>query len=388
MNKKTIVILFPFTWFPQTPTVMGLYRKLKKDNDVKILTLYNEHRGSILDNPDFIYLNRYKSSFEKKLAEKKSYFAYQWLKIVKKLSPSLAKKYSTLNTDWLLFNSEMKKHLRQWPGCEIIAVDPGPAIFCQLNNKPYHFLSTELQTERLEEMKMLDKKLIRSIIIQTPRRFQILTIPGKEQVQPVFYIQNAPDYTPPSKRSTASNKLIFGGALWEGFGFPYCLELVRAYKQYTLTLKGTPQTDIEQYKKEYAAEIAEGRLIINNSYSATEEFNNLLLSHCIGFSFYDVSHPEIRKSYEHYTTAPSGKMFTYFGLGLPVIGSGGLSEIDEFEAGVALDDYSPASLHAAVEKILADYQRYSDNALKAASHYSFEKMAQPFISFITNKASA
>lgn len=386
--KKKIVILFPFPWFPQTPTVMGLYNILKKENDVKILTLYNEQRGSILDNPDFIYLNRYKNSSQKKIAEKRSYISYQWLKLVKKLSPSLAKKYSSLNTDWLLLNRAMDQQLSKWPGCEIIAVDPGPAIFCQLTKRQYHFLSTELQTERLEEMKILELNFIQSVIIQTARRFDILTIPNKELIKNIFYIQNAPSFSPPVRRSVASNKLIFGGGLWDAFGFPYCMELVREYKKFSLTLKGTPQGDIETYKKEYSGEIAEGRITINTSYSETAAFNDLLLQHSIGFSFYDVNHPEIYKSLEHYTTAPSGKMFTYFGLGLPVIGSAGLNEIDEFEAGVTLSNYSPENMSAAVEKILADYQRYSDNALRAAAHYSFKEMAQPFISFIQQRVSA
>jgi hypothetical protein len=382
VKGKTTVILFPYTWFPQTPTVMGLYKEIKKHADVKILTLYNENRGSILDNPDFIYLNRYSSNFQKYIAEKRSYFSYQWLKVYKKLFPGKSRKFETLNTDWLQWNWSMNQYLKQYPGCNIIAVDPGTAIFCQLTNRSYHFLSTELQTERLEEMKVLDWRLIQSVIIQTKRRFEILTIPGKEHIKQVFYIQNAPNFTAPAKRSVASNKLIFGGGLWEGFGYVYCMELVRKYKQFTLTLKGTPQGDLERYKKEYAAEIATGQIVINTGYSETEAFNNLLLDHSIGFSFYDLNHPEISKSVAHYTTAPSGKMFTYFGLGIPVIGSAGLNEIEEFEAGVTLSDYSPENMCKAAEKILSDYQRYSDNALKAAAHYSFNEMAQPFISYL------
>lgn len=385
-NRPTIVILFPFPWFPQSPTVMGLYKILKQTSNVKILTLYNAQRGSILDNPDFIYLNRYKNRFRKFLAEKHSYFAYQWLKVRKKLSPATAKKYSSLNTDWLLLNRAMQKELKKISDPTIIAVDTGPAIFCQLTGKQYHFLSTELQTERIKEMNMLDWKKIQSVIIQTPRRLKLLEIPGIEKIKHVFFIQNAPDYTPPTKRSRPSNKLIFGGAIWEGFGFQYCLELIRQYKQYSLTLKGTPQCDIEKYKKEYAVEMADGRLVVDNSYSAAGDFNELLLQHSIGFSFYDLNHPEITRSKAHYETAPSGKMFTYFGLGIPVIGSAGLSEIDEFEAGITLSDYSPESLHAAVEKILSDYTRYSDNALKAAAHFSFTEMAKPFTNFLQKQS--
>ncbi|MFN8289413.1 MAG: hypothetical protein U0U70_04105 [Chitinophagaceae bacterium] len=365
---------------------MGLYNILKKTSDVKILTLYNEQRGSILDNPDFIYLNRYKNTFRKFLAEKRSYLTYQLLKIRRKIFPAKSRKYKTLNTDWLLLNRAMDNELKKWPGCSIIAVDTGPALFCQLTNRSYHFLSTELQTERIEETKLLNSKFILSIIIQTKRRLALLAIPGQDQIKNVFFIQNAPDFKPPVKRSRPSGKLIFGGAIWEGFGFQYCLELIRKYKQFSLTLKGTAQCDIEHYKKEYAAEIAAGRLVVDNSYSGADEFNDLLLEHSIGFSFYDLHHPEIRKSREHYETAPSGKMFTYFGLGIPVIGSAGLSEISEFEAGVTLSDYSPDSLFAAVEKILADYSRYSDNALKAAAHFSFTEMARPFADFIQKQS--
>ena len=381
-DKKRIVILFPYPWFPQAPTILGLYDYLKEKAEVKILTLYNPKRGSILDNPDFIYLNQYKTRQKEWFEVKRSYFAYQLLKLKRIIWRKAERKYKILNTDWLLYGHAIKKYLKQFPADEIIAVDPAPAFLCQRWGKSYHFLSTELQTERLMEMKDLDIASIRSVIIQNEQRFNLLTIEGVKQLNHVFYIQNAPVFKMPEKRTVPSNRLIFAGGLWDGFGFKHCLALIRKYKKYTLTLKGTPLSDIEACKQEYAEEIKEGRLVIDTAYASKSDFDELLQDHSIGFSFYDTGHPEISKSKEHYLTAPSGKMFTYFGLGIPVIGSFGLKEIDSFEAGITLQDFSPDSLNAAIETILADYSTYSANALKASSYYSFDKLVKPFADFI------
>ena len=40
--------------------------------------------------------------------------------------------------------------------------------------------------------------------------------------------------------------------------------------------------------------------------------------------------------------------------------------VEQRGAGLALDDLSAASLHAAVQRLVADYDRYSENARKAA----------------------
>jgi glycosyltransferase involved in cell wall biosynthesis len=380
-----VIILFPYSWFPQTPTVMGLYKELKQKGDVKILTLYNESRGSILDNPDFIYLNRYTNRFNKYFLRFVSYISYQFLKILWILYPRKFRKYKILTVELIRLSLRMHFYLKKKQDYHVIAVDPDAAFFCQLKNLKYHFLSTELQKDRLRDMMGLKSKNIKSIIIQTQRRFDMLTIPGKEHISNKFFIQNAPNFEAPARRTVASKKLIFAGAIWEGFGVVYCMEFIKKYKEFCLALKGTPQCDLELYKKKYFNEIREGRIRIDTSYSDTATFNEILSACSIGFSFYDESHPLIRESIEHYVTAPSGKMFTYFSLGIPVIGSKGLSEINDFEAGVTIKNYSPESIYDAVQTILSDYKRYSDNALKAAAYYSFDTRSKPFVEFLANE---
>ena len=380
-----VIILFPYSWFPQTPTVMGLYKELKQKGEVKILTLYNERRGSILDNPDFIYLNRYKNQLNKYFLQLVSYTTYQCLKILWVLFPRKFRKYQVLTVELIRLSLRMNFYFKKKQDYQVIAVDPDGAFFCQLKNVEYHFLSTELQKDRLRDMMGLKSKNIKSIIIQTQRRFDMLTIPGKEHISNKFFIQNAPNFEVPVRRTVASKKLIFAGAIWEGFGVVYCMEFVKKYKEFYLSVKGTPQCDLEMYKKKYVNEIQEGRIKIDTSYSDAAAFNDILSECSIGFSFYDESNSVIQESIEHYVTAPSGKMFTYFSLGIPVIGSKGLSEISDFEAGVTIKDYSPESIYDAVQTILSDYKKYSDNALKTAAYYSFNIRAKPFVEFLTNE---
>lgn len=376
------VIVFPYGWFPQAPTVMGLYSEIKKYGDVKILTMYNEQRGSITGNPDFIYLNQFNTRLGQKCMIVKSHFLSKLIKLFRFILPKAMSRYKKLDLEKILIFLQIKSRLKQVAYKNIIAVDVTSALYCQLKKLNYHFLSTELQAELLDDMKSLDHKRIESIVIQSLERYDLLTIPGKELIHDIFFIQNAPIYTKPSKRTSANRSLIFAGALWEGFGFVYCLEFVRQFRDFTLTVKGTPQSDIEFYKRKYADEIGDGIVCFDLSYSDPDTFSELLSQHSIGFSFYDENNPTIKASAAHYNTAPSGKMFSYFAAGIPVVGSAGLTPIKEFEAGITISDYSPISIHGAIKSILADYQRYSDNALKAASHYSADKMAKPFIDYL------
>jgi hypothetical protein len=381
-TDKPIIILFPYMWFPQAPTVMGLYEEIRKKRAVKIITLFTPERGSILDNPDIIYLNRVARKNYSFLGRKTAYWLYQVSKLWYYLSFRTSPNFKRLNVERIDLFLQMRADLRQETPCEVIAVDPLAAFFCQLIRYKYHYLSLELQKDRLEYMKVLNARSIKSITTQTPKRLELLTIKAKEKIRDIFFIQNAPNFQFPLNRTLAGNKLVYAGALWEGFGFTRCMEFIKNYPGFTLLLKGSIACDINKYKEQYKKEISEGRIIIDTEYTKSAEFNEQLSDCSIGFAFYDEEHPMIRESLPHYQTAPSGKMFSYFSLGIPVIGSSGLCEINDFAAGIALSDYSPASILKAIQTIRADYTKYSDNALKAAEHFNFSGHAEKYVDYL------
>jgi len=105
----------------------------------------------------------------------------------------------------------------------------------------------------------------------------------------------------------------------------------------------------------------------------------------IGFCFYDTRYEHINNF--NYNTAPSGKLFKYYAAGVPVIGSNiaGLQSIDEFQTGIRVKNYTPKEILNACETIQANYQFYYQNCLKAAEHFSFDKMIKPFLEYIAWK---
>jgi len=53
--------------------------------------------------------------------------------------------------------------------------------------------------------------------------------------------------------------------------------------------------------------------------------------------------------------------------------------VEEFGAGVLIEDLDAGSILSAIQKIEANYDYYAQNCLKAAAHFSFEESLQPFI---------
>src|SRR5207244_12027416 len=83
----------------------------------------------------------------------------------------------------------------------------------------------------------------------------------------------------------------------------------------------------------------------------------------------------------NFHTVPSCKIVTYLASGVPVSCNNlpGLRVVEEFGAGVLIEDLDAASILSAIQKIEANYDYYAQNCLKAAAHFSFEESLQPFI---------
>jgi glycosyltransferase involved in cell wall biosynthesis len=125
--------------------------------------------------------------------------------------------------------------------------------------------------------------------------------------------------------------------------------------------------------------LSDGRLKIDTNYLEMDALLEFLKAFRIGFCFYDTRFDWFDRFNFH--TVPSGKMFTYLASGVPVICNNlpGLRVVEEFSAGVLIEDLDAGSILRAIQKIEANYDDYAQNCLKAAAHFSFEESLQPFI---------
>ena len=251
----------------------------------------------------------------------------------------------------------------------------------RLKRKGY-FFSLELSPTD-PYIRKVDTAAIQGIIIQSHARLDYL-FPGTQR--PVFYIQNAPSFTniePPAHRQG----LIWAGSIVKEFGVMDLLHFIDVYPQYELYLKGgtTPpmkQEIVDRYKDL----IASGNVIFDTRYIPDVEFYAYLSAFRIGFCFYDWD--LIRANY-NYFTAPSGKLYAYYVAGVPVIAPDieGMSSVREFGTGVLVADYKPKTIQAAITEIEKDHARYVANCTKAAQHFSFSRMAAPFLQHLLESRS-
>lgn len=86
----------------------------------------------------------------------------------------------------------------------------------------------------------------------------------------------------------------------------------------------------------------------------------------------------------------SNKLFDYFAAGKPVLSDfpSRYNPIEEYDAGIVLDDPSPENVAAAIEHIAnideKAYMRYSENATKASLDFTFERLTEKLIDIIEN----
>ena len=145
-------------------------------------------------------------------------------------------------------------------------------------------------------------------------------------------------------------------------------------------MKGVVPPQIQRYVKVIFPELlSEERLKIDTNYLEMDALLEFLKAFRIGFCFYDTRFDFYDRF--NYHTIPSGKMFTCLASGVPVICNNlpGLSVVEEFGAGVLIEDLDAGSILSAIQKIEANYDYYAQNCLKAAAHFSFEESLQPFI---------
>jgi glycosyltransferase involved in cell wall biosynthesis len=382
--KKRLTIIFDGIWVAYSPTTIALYDLLSEYFEVTIIAQNPRHfDNNPLPNRKVIYINELLTKNQYRLA--KTLFAFRALfnkeeRILKGAKPGIdaSEKINFLEI-YNEFNF-IKNHLAKEKPDFIIAVDSKNLWFTQILGKKVEFLSLEITPQIEFFQNQCNFENINSVIIQTKERYDYLF---KNAELRTFYIQNAPVFTPPQTNNHREG-LIFSGTASDEYGFFICLDFLKIYPEYTLTLRGAMVAK-NRVETDYADLITNKNLIVDEKYLDDSEVVNYLRQFKIGFCFYNFKIKQLNTF--HFRHVPSGKMFKYFAAGVPVIGVDipGLKPIKDFEAGILIKDLEPENIKKAIDTIESNYDYYSQNCLKAAEHYSFDKMAKPFVDYLLEK---
>lgn len=374
---KKILVVYPDPYLSYSPSTLNLYDALSVEFDVSILTFEPDANFSSqkITDKKVIYLKAAPAddgSFKKK--------------ILKKLASVFA--FNKQKNNLLTYKAKaLIKVIKQFEGA-IIAVDFF-ALWCvQKTGRQAHLLSLEIhEKDRYREACSIS---VQSVIIQTAERYNFL-FPGK--LINTFYVQNAPVFIEEKNidiTKRRSNDLIFCGSAIPGFGIFSCLEFLKDFPSYTLTLKGAVPEFVEKIIKEKFADLLQQkRLIIDAAYLSATQLNCFISRFRIGFVFYDQLRFDFVKKF-NYITAPSGKMFQYYNAGVPVIGSNisGLSSVADFKTGVLIDSLGSAAIKNAIDKIESNYAYFATNAQEASRYFDFNKNITPFIKYLKKNSYA
>jgi len=266
---------------------------------------------------------------------------------------------------------------------EIIAVD-FIALWCaEKASKKAHLLSLELKDFNYFEHIRYDT--IKSVLIQSTERLNFLF---KEKKPGYFIVQNAPKNIPftPNYIKREKTDLIFCGTAVLWFGIITCLDFIKDFKEYTLTIKGAVPGDTMSVIEEfYGSLIQENRLIIDTKYLSEKDLTHYVSQFRIGLAFYDLYRFSHIKTFNYYT-APSGKVFQYLNSGLPVIANRlpAFKFIEDQKCGLLVDHLSSLQIKLAIDQIENDYIGFAKNSKKISAENDFRNMIEPFLDYLNN----
>jgi glycosyltransferase involved in cell wall biosynthesis len=365
--KKKVLIIFPNEWLAYTPTILNLVAKISDVFDVKVLAIDDgSYRNKEIDSNNFDFIK------VSPIVLKLHAFTKQRL--------GTSRFYQLAKLALIFFAARAYKG---WAD-EVIAVDSMGLWAAQKIFGKCHFMSLELFKDR--PFKQCDPRLIESVIIQTKERYDYLF--GDLAIK-TFLIQNSPPCQPSSthRKFPTSKKAIFLGNANPRNGVYFCIEAMRGIEDLSLTVKGAiSDEDRQSIETHYSDLLSSERLIIDDSYVKQESIIEYLSQYYVGFCFYDLSCTDETTRF-NFISVPSGKLFNYYAAGVPVVGSNllGLKSVQDFEAGVLLEEVSTAHILQALKYIGKHHDQLSENCLEAAIHFDFNSAIQPFKEYLLAK---
>ncbi len=342
---KTCLIVFPDDWLSYSPTVLNLSSLLlARGWGVKIVTVQSGYPLSRLDAD--LSLVRIHRRLKRVLGWFRLYHVYRAVLLALRLARE-------------------PRH-----DCNI-AVDSHGALCMQLAGiRRFDFLSLEVHHDLA--WRMLDRRRIRSVLIQSPERYEYLF---GQAALPRFLIQNAPMLpgdVRPRTHATPLRLVFFGNAIGP-HGIFECIDLVCDNPHLSLEICGVVGADVLDHVARCGAP---ARIRVHPEYIDQARVQEYLARFDVGLCLYNVSESDF-----NYQSIPSGKLFNYFSAALPVIGSDlvGLKPVEDFGAGVLVGRNSVEELGDAVRRILGNYAAYSKGAARAANHFEFRRMSKPYL---------
>lgn len=374
MIKKKIYILSADDFILYQPTILNLYDFFSDEYDVTIVTFEPAYLGKAKDTTrKIIYIDPKKNKLK-------------FLKVTDLLCNAVLKRINKLFS-FCRFRVRLQRSykasllhnlIRSFSNDILIAVDPMPLCVAQKVKEKVCFLSLEI-VENDPYIKKMDAAKISCVIIQNTERYNYLFPTAKPQV---FYIQNAPMLKNCSVYSGERKDLLWAGTITTDFAVLDCVEFINKNQEYKLVLKGASAKGTKELiESKYAGLVASGNIDINTTYFTPPEFTAFISKFKIGFCFYNW---DLIQNNFNYQTAPSGKLFMYLAAGVPVIACNirGFAFINEYKAGILIDDYSPEVILNAVKIIESNYDYYSKNAYNAFENTCFDTNAQQLKDFI------
>ncbi len=377
MMRKKILILTLNDYILYQPTILSLYDYLSAHADVtvvsfepKFVTKQKEEKRNI----HYLKMGAIGTEF----FTKADFIISKLTPFIKKVSPKFSHHYLFYN---YYLPSVVKRYLqREKPQPdEVIAVDLGVLLVAQEHFGAVNFLSLEIDNNTNPNYKKIDQSKIKSVFVQSELRYNYLF---PQHLHKKFIVQNSPVYKKRAAVEKVRTNFIWAGAIDRRLAVLECIEFFNQYKEFKLVMKGGGDKKTRRIiEEQYGHLLREERIVFNQEYLEADSFVDFLSSFKIGFCFYSWS--LIAASF-NYQSAPSGKLFMYLAAGTPVIACNipGFDFVKEFEAGVLIDDYEPATIKKAIETIEANYDHYSQGCYRAAEAYSFDKAVQPYIDYL------
>lgn len=375
---KKLVIVSSDDIILYQPTILNLYSFLGSHFDVAIITFEPEYLGKAkVEEKNILYIQPGK--FQK-------YFLRTLDLLINAILKRIDKYFLHFPRRCAFFRKYKAKLLadvvHNFKDCIFIAVDLMPLYVVQKKIGAAHFLSLEIIPGD-PYLKKIKSEQILSVIIQSENRYHYLF---NDSVINTFYIQNAPMLKYKVINHDQRKGFIWAGTVVKDFGVLSCFDFIATYSQDNLICKGAIENKTKAIiEKKYSDLILSKKVILDTTYLSVDEFIKYLSVFRIGFCFYSW---KLIKNNINYETAPSGKLFMYLAAGVPVIASNisAFKFIEDFEAGVLVNDYCSATINNAVAKINSDYSRYSENCYKAFEENCFDKNAISFRNFLITNA--
>ena len=378
MPLKNILILFPLEHIAFSPTTLGIYDALSVHANVTIVCpKTNAFKVDNIGNRHIEYFNL-NTGKQRKIKALPLFFL---AKCKKRFSGS--NHFNHLKIYDFVRYLEYKKAIKKISLTkydEIISVDILMLAIVTGLQKKSSFLSLELNDNEIPILKSINPSLIKAVVIQTQNRYNHIF---GNQKHVTFFIQNAPVYKELAPCKKINNSIIFNGTATPWFGLYHALNFVKKYPDYSITFKGAiSNTDSENVQLNYTYLVNNKKINFNKKYVESCDMLAFMAQYEIGFCFYDLSYPNMNTY--NYRSAPSGKMFAYLAAGVPIVANNleGLKIIEDFEAGILVNDFKPETIFEAINKIKTNYDFYNQNCIRAAKHYSFDTAVKPFTNFL------